>query len=141
MVYDRTAKPFSLEGHRVHGLVESVYDGDTIRVIFPLPQLKDSEDYLWSCRIIGIDTPELRGVSEKEKEWGLRARDRVRELILDRQVTLDLGGFDKYGRLLSSVSIEGARGTLQDIGQLLIDENLARPYDGTGTRMNWDDTP
>lgn len=73
-------------------------------------------------RLLGINTPEIRG---DERDAGLVARDRMRELIDDKDVIIvthkDRGG--KYGRLLATIYLDGI-----NINQLLIDEGLAEVY-------------
>jgi micrococcal nuclease len=80
--------------------VTAVYDGDTITCDIDLGfgvWLRDQ-----TIRLFGIDTPELRG---DEKTEGKVSRDVVREMILDKEVTLrtvkDTKG--KYGRWLADV--------------------------------------
>ena len=109
--------------------VISVYDADTMRVDIDLGfgvWLKNQ-----SLRWLGIDAWEVRG---EEREDGLVARDRVRELILDKEVILktykDSKG--KYGRWLaevytsSTVLLEWEN----SINQQLINEGHAEPYAG-----------
>lgn len=97
--------------------VISVYDGDTVTLDIDLGcwVWKHSE----KCRLFGIDTPELRG---SERADGLVARDRLRELILGKQVIIktykDKEG--KYGRLLVKIFLDG-----QNINDLLVEEGLA----------------
>ena len=55
----------SFEGETIECKVVKVYDGDTITVVFPLKyKVKGipilGQMYKWNCRLIGIDTPELR---------------------------------------------------------------------------------
>ena len=52
-----------LEGQSVTAKVVSVYDGDSIKAIFPF------NDTLlkWTCRIDGVDTPEVRTRNADEK--------------------------------------------------------------------------
>jgi endonuclease YncB( thermonuclease family) len=47
-------------------------------------------------------------------------------------VTIDIRGVDQYGRLLAKVQLADGR----DVGQVLILEHLARPYQ-EGQRPNW----
>ncbi|MFD0863606.1 thermonuclease family protein [Sungkyunkwania multivorans] len=83
--------------------VIDVYDGDTITAVVDLGFLHYQEMKL---RLYGIDTPELRG---EQREEGLKVRDILREMILDKEVELftykDKQG--KYGRYLATVVIEG----------------------------------
>ena len=59
--------------------------------------------YKWNCRITGVDTPELRTRDELEKKYGYEVRDKLRDKILDKVVTVKCGDFDKYGRLLIDI--------------------------------------
>lgn len=129
------AKRFSFDGLETRAGIVKVYDGDTITAEFPLPhdQFKlVSPRYRWSCRIVGIDTPELRSKNRHVQEHAYKARDRVRELILGQECKLDLCDFDKYGRVLCSVTTPDGR----DLANILIDEGLALSYSG-GKKADW----
>ena len=85
-------------------VVTDVYDGDTVTVTIDLGfnvLLSDQK-----IRLLGVDTPELRG---EEREEGLKVRDQVRKMILNKKVIIrthkDKKG--KYGRWLAEVFIEG----------------------------------
>lgn len=100
----------------------TVIDGDTIK---------------WKqttrVRLIGFDTPELSGRCKLERRLAQDAKDRLRSL-LEGATDIDLVSRfeqDRYGRVLAWLVIDG-----RDVGQVLISENLARPYDG-GQRMAW----
>lgn len=126
-------KRFSLEGYTTtDAVVTSVYDGDTFTAGFPLPQCPGGERYLWSCRLLGVDTPEIRDAAEPVRKHAVRARERVRELLIDKAPRLHLGKFEKYGRVLVSVELEDGR----DLARLLIAEGLACQYDGKA-RPDW----
>ena len=127
---------FSFEGQTIECKVVNVYDGDTIKVVFPLKvKVKNisftGKMYKWNCRLIGIDTPELRTRCSVEKEYGKLVRDKLREKILNKVVTIKCADFDKYGRLLVDVNI----GDL-NIKDWLIKSNYAFAYDG-GTKKSW----
>ena len=106
----------------------SAYDGDTVRVDI------DLGFGIWfrnqALRLIGIDTPELRG---SEREAGLVARNfmraslrAARELIVE--TTLDKKGKDKkgkYGRWLARLHADGV-----DLNQAMIDNGYAKEYWG-----------
>ena len=119
----------SFENQVITGKVVSVYDGDTVKCVFPL----NDKFYKWNCRINGIDTPEIRTRSKLEKEMGYKARDFLREKILKKMVEIHCGEFDKYGRLLVNIKLDN-----QDMSELLIKEGLAFRYDG-GTKQDWDE--
>jgi len=111
------------------GYVIKVYDGDTITVANRLPLLDDDTIYRFSVRLNGIDTPEIKGKSDDEKEAAKAARDVVAEKILHKHITLKNVSTEKYGRLLADVWI----GNLH-INQWLIDNRYALAYDG-GTKI------
>lgn len=113
----------------VEAKVVSVYDGDTIKAIFPLNGVL----YKWNCRLSGVDTPEIRTRNEREKKYGYIVRDKLREQILDQVVNVECGELDKYGRLLVTV-YKGE----QDMNRWLIDNDYAFAYDG-GTKQSWED--
>jgi len=112
--------------------VISVYDGDTITVMLDLGM---SITRKASCRLDGIDTPEIRTKVAGEKVAAYAARDRVRALVLGKKVTLQsISKPDKYGRLLVRVwSDEGLC-----VNDLLISEGHAIAYNG-GTKTSWAD--
>ena len=102
-----------------------VLDGDTIRV--------DGKTY----RIAGIDAPEKgeRAKCERERDLAARASQRLRELVATDEVRIDrvscgcapgTEGTERcnYGRLCGVVTADG-----RDVGQVLISEGLAKPYD------------
>ena len=113
-----------------------VYDGDTIHVVFQV----FGTYYRWNCRIMGVDTPELRTKNEKEKEKGYFVRDKVKEYFLNKIVKIKCDEFDKYGRLLIDVYLPK---DIQDkknstfLSEWLIANNYAYAYNG-GTKITWD---
>ena len=54
-------------------------------------------------------------------------RDKVRELILNKIVTLHCLTFDKYGRLLAEIVVPG---TNERLHEWLISNKYANPYEG-----------
>lgn len=110
--------------------VTSVYDGDTVTVLLDLGM--DIERKC-SCRLANIDTPEIRTKDKDEKVAGYAARDRVRELVLDKAVTLQsLTKPDKFGRLIVRIWLDDGR----CLNELLVQERHAVTYDG-GTKISW----
>ena len=103
-----------------NALCTDVYDGDSVTLDI------DLGFNMWmrnqKIRLLGIDTPELRG---EERADGLVAAARLRDLIENHEVTLrshkDKTG--KYGRWLGTIYLDGV-----SMNQLLLDEGLAEPY-------------
>jgi endonuclease YncB( thermonuclease family) len=124
---DSNVREFNFEGDTKTAKVVSVYDGDTIRVVFEMM----GKLFKFNCRIHHVDTPEIRTRDKREKEYGLKVRDELRKKILNKVVTLKCGEFDKYGRLLIDIDIDD-----ELISEWLIRNDYAFRYDG-GTKKSW----
>lgn len=109
--------------------VLDVYDGDTVTIAKRMGE--NGPIYKFKCRLIGIDTPELRTRNAKEKALGIKARDFLKDLVLDKVVLAKFSCFDKYGRLLVWLYVEN-----EDVASKLIEAGLAREYHG-GKRLPW----
>ncbi|MFA7327963.1 MAG: thermonuclease family protein [Candidatus Ratteibacteria bacterium] len=110
--------------------VVRVYDGDTITVNIPsFPPIIGREI---SVRIYGVDTPEMKGGTVREKELAVKARVLVVGRISKaKQIELRNLRRDKYFRILAEVYVDG-----ENITDILIRENLGRTYWG-GTKQPW----
>lgn len=110
------------------GQVIKVYDGDTITIASKMPY-PESPLYRFSVRLNGIDTPEIKGKNEDEKEIAKKARNELTTLIMNKEVTLKNVQSEKYGRILAEVY-------LGDIclNDWLIEKKFAVKYDG-GTKQ------
>lgn len=98
------------------GGINCVVDGDTFWF--------RNEKY----RIADIDTPETHGPRcPEEGALGARATSRLQQLMNAGPFSLEIEGraTDKYGRALRIVTRDG-----QSLGQQLVDEGLARTWDG-----------
>ena len=123
--------------------IVSCYDGDTCRVNLPRSAFNDEWAYdLFGhnipIRVEGIDTPEIRGKCQKEKDLAYEARDLVRGL-LDNAQTITLIIDDdpkevrgKYFRIVGRLIADGV-----DISDLLIERHLAVLYDGGTKGKDW----
>ena len=124
---------FSLNGYKTFAKCVHAYDGDTIHVVFKMPNSNDC--YKWVVRMMGIDTPEIKTKNTYEKQLAIKARDFLRELILDKIIIVECLDFDKYGRLLGNLYIEGNE---KSISTMMIEKGYAKAYDG-GTKTKWED--
>ena len=111
------------------GNVIKVYDGDTITIAARLPY-KGSLLYRFSVRLNGIDTPEIRGKNEDEKQCAQLAKKALSDIILGKTVQLREVKTEKYGRLLADVYF----GNLC-LNRWMIEEKYAVEYDG-GTKIS-----
>lgn len=116
------------------GKVVKVYDGDTITIASKLPGV-DAPVYRFHVRLNGIDTPEIKGKTNAEKDLAKKARDSLFQLILHKIVTLRNVSTEKYGRILADVYL----GDLH-VNAWMIEHGYAVRYDG-GTKLRpaeWD---
>ena len=151
---------FTLCGQVLNGKIVEMYDADTCKIVLPL----FSGIYKFTCRLNGIDTPEMKPRKDKpnrdaEIAWAKRARneflrlvcpdskcclipdpkkdDILKELEQNRKlVSVKCLEFDKYGRLLVEITPVGSQET---VNQLLVKGNLAVLYDGGTKVAPWGD--
>ncbi len=111
--------------------VDYIFDGDTFASVVAL---RDDTKITVRVRIINIDTPEMNGECESEKQMAIAARGRLAEIIpVGTTVELTDIKDDKYlGRIDARVFAPDGR----DVGGVLVSEKLARWYAG-GKRSSW----
>ena len=116
-------KIFTLYNYRA--TVVKVYDGDTVTLDIDLGL------GIWSkgqkCRLLGIDTPEIRG---EERVEGLKSKQRLCELILGKQIAIETykDKTGKYGRWLVTIwDLDEQLGWV-NINELLLSEGYAKVY-------------
>lgn len=104
--------------------VLEVIDGDTIDVSI---DLGFNVLHTIRVRLYGINTPETRTKNKEEKQKGLKAKERLKELIEGKIVTIKTQKDDteKFGRYLGIVFLDN-----NNINQTLITEGLAVEYFG-----------
>lgn len=108
------------------------YDADTVKF--------NIHDVHWlmgkkiSVRVLGVDTPEIKGQAPCEKEKALAAKAKVKELLTGaKRIDIVKIGRDKYFRILGDIMIDG-----KSLSELLIAEKLAYPYFGdTKLKVDW----
>jgi micrococcal nuclease len=101
-------------------IVTSVHDGDTVRADIDLGfgiWIKNQP-----LRFYGINAPELKG---ETKEAALKTRDRLKELLLNKEIIIETinDKKEKYGRWLAKITCNNIL-----INELLIQEKLAVKY-------------
>ena len=128
---------FSVEAAPEYGTVTvskviSVYDGDTFRVdIDSLPPIVGKNIPI---RLNGVDTPEIRGKCEYEKDLAIKARDFVRNKLANaKEIKLNNLQRGKYFRVVANVIVDGV-----SLEQELLDNELAYKYTG-GKKSSWCD--
>ena len=117
-------------------IVDRVVDGDTIKCTI---DLGFSTWKKVTVRMEGINTPESRTRDLEEKERGLAAKARLKEIIEynNNHCILKVSGLGKYGRALATVFVNNLSPvstdssiTLVDVNKQLIKEGHAVEYDG-----------
>jgi len=114
------------------GKVIKVYDGDTITIAAKLPY-PQSPIYRISVRLNGIDTPEIKGQTQKEKDLAKQIRDTLQTKLLNKIVQLKNTSSEKYGRLLADVYLDDVC-----INDWMIEQGFAVAYSG-GTKVRPDE--
>ena len=107
------------------------YDGDTCKfTIAGLPEVFG--DHM-TIRLEGIDTPEIKGHCDQEKQLARQARDFIRQQLTKAQVIhLKRTERGKYFRLLAIVEADGV-----NINQLMRNQGLAVEYHGGKKTIDW----
>ena len=109
--------------------IARVYDGDTITV--NIDQWPPIVGQAISIRVRGVDTPEIRGKCQAEKDLARRAKSYTAAAVKYGQVTLKNLERGKYFRIVADVEVNG-----KPLAAALISQGLGRPYDG-GKRKGW----
>jgi endonuclease YncB( thermonuclease family) len=140
---DNTPK-FSFSGIETVCRLVDIYDGDTVLVVFEY----HGTFIQITVRLDGIDAPEIRSKDLLEKQQGFLARQKIIDLTCNGNLTVESSradvqehlkhetvlvwlrcfDFEKYGRLLGSVSTYKNNEIGDDIGRALIDSGLAKVY-------------
>ena len=110
--------------------VISVYDGDTFRVnIDSLPPIVGKNIPI---RLNGVDTPEIRGKCQYEKDLALKARDFVRNKLANaKEIKLTKLQRGKYFRVVADVMVDDV-----SLEKELLENKLAYKYTG-GKKSSW----
>ena len=126
---------FSVQAAPEYGTVTvsrviSVYDGDTFRVdIDSLPPIVGKNIPI---RLNGVDTPEIQGKCQYEKDLALIARDFVRNKLANaKEIKLTKLQRGKYFRVVADVYLDGV-----SLEQELLENKLAYKYTG-GKNSRW----
>ena len=85
--------------------------------------------------LMGFDTPEtFYAKCASERELGDKATARLIELLQPPAAVVmqDSGRTDRYRRGLGTLTVDG-----RNVGEILIQEGLAVPYNGRGQRRDW----
>lgn len=105
--------------------VIKVYDGDT----FTVADLEVNT----RVRVNGVDTPEIRGKCDVEKQKAVEAREYVKGLVLGETVSLENIKHGEYaGRVVADVKLDNG----ENLAGKIIQQGLGREYHGAA-REGW----
>ena len=114
----------------VSARVLKVIDGDTLDVQV---QVWLGQHIQTRVRLMGIDTPEMRGKCSSEKALAEKAKNFLSEQVSNDTLLLKNIHYGKYaGRILADVELENGK----NLSELIIRHGYARPYRG-GKRQGW----
>ncbi len=124
-------KPSTIESNEVFDNVSiaSVYDGDTFKINLNCSLAVYCEKV--PVRVRGVDTPEIKGKTEREKQLAKKAKEFTKEFLAKEPIKLSDCSRDKYFRLLCDVT----NGQGKDLARELIKHDLGYSYQG-GTKSN-----
>ena len=103
--------------YQYRAVVENVVDGDTIDVSVDLGFKVGTRQRV---RLARIDTP------ERGQPGYAAARDFVRDVVLNKTVTIKTDKVSKWGYYLADITLEDGR----NLSDTLMQAQLAKPYDG-----------
>lgn len=128
--YNKDNTPWlSLDNQQIRCKVVDVYDADTVTLIIPF----GNGMYKKKCRLTGIDAAEKRTKNLDEKKIGLKGQQFLSDLILDKEIWIHCGDWDKYGRLLGILYLskkDMRSGWEQSINYKIVSQRFGYFYDG-----------
>jgi len=147
--YGGSTPELSINGLKCYGRLIDVYDGDTVKVILPT----FNSYYKFTIRLNGIDTCEIKSKDKILQDNGIKARDRVLELLTNNKkdtkkdikkllesevflVWVECFNNDKYGRILANIYKD--KNEKKSISEILLEEKLAYSYEGKKKLSNED---
>lgn len=118
--------------------VVEVVDGDTVKLELKKDHILDvdfgfyimdkivfSKTARQTCRLKGINAPEMHGVT---KEDGEKAKEALNTLLQSGAVVATICGQEKYGRWLADLSVTPPGTPTIGVSQWMIDHGYAVPY-------------
>ena len=111
--------------------IVGVYDGDTFKI--DLPNIHSLFGKEIAIRLFGVDTPEMKGTSDKVKALAKEAQQLTEKALTEANIIeLRNPQRGKYFRIISEVWIDG-----ESLANMLKAKGLAKDYDGQGRRPEW----
>jgi endonuclease YncB( thermonuclease family) len=118
-----------------------VIDGDTARLKFWRPfraewdfgfYIKEVIDTVrsieMSCRLLGINAPEIHGASKEEIARGKVSTEELTRLLNSGKLIAQTSKPDKYGRWLADLWVIDTEGHAIHVNSYMVDNGFAVPY-------------
>jgi len=114
--------------YKIKDLVK-VVDGDTIDVVIDLGFDVFTKKRI---RVFGINTPETRTRDKKEKQLGIKAKERVKDLLENsNEIKIKSHGKGKFGRIIAEILFaKNKKSKFQNLSEILVSEGHAKEYFG-----------
>lgn len=88
----------------ISGTVISVGDGDGFKLMESAILCRNKEPF--SIRLAAIDAPEVRCFNRPGQPFANESKEKLRELILDKKVTIKALAIDRYSRVVAMVFVK-----------------------------------
>jgi micrococcal nuclease len=109
--------------YQYKAIVVRVVDGDTVVLNIDLGFNVCMNE---SCRLAGINTPELTSTNSEEKAKAVVAKKFLAKILQEgKEVTINSKALDKYRRPLVEILVSGMN---KSVNQKMIDSGLAKKY-------------
>lgn len=123
---------FTMNGRELWCKVISVYDGDTVNIVFRDGEIGPFRHFRF--RLYGIDSPEMKPLKSVENrsviiEAARSARDFLAEKVENKIVYIRFRAEEKYGRLMGDIFLTN-NPYERSVNTMMIEEGHALPYFG-----------
>lgn len=124
----------------LYGTITNCYDGDTCTAQLDNPNNAIPAIFATNLgiRVLGVDTPEIKGKCDLEKCLALIAKSYTYSRVVGKKVKLESSIRDKYFRVVADLQYQEG-GVWNSINQGLIDYKIAVEYDGGTKVTDWCD--
>ena len=113
---------FSYNDNQYKATLVRVVDGDTVYLEV---DLGFNVKTIQSFRLIGIDTPEIRGAERPE---GLKSKAELERLITNQVLIVQSEKTGKFGRWLGTIFVVQPNGEPYNVNEHLLREGFAKEY-------------